>query len=787
MGDGYASGEGIPNGTIIFNNGGFIHTQAKWAQGDNNAGVTAAHRRAHRSSRAGVVSSAVELENADPRSSVTFIMLSHSGATVPTGLWGSQGTSQPDEPGTDLGQFDQLASLVGSRRIDGLVLSVGWHDADVDDTMRRLVQAEPGSANYASTLQSIWNDAFWARHNLNQVQYPSVAQRLSQFDVGQVFLTEYPDITRDASGNTASQILHDIWEGKEVDQAELNEARDRVLTPLANVMKSFARQQGWQYVDDVASAFATHGYGDWIRSADDSVFLQGPVFNMYFISPEERANTLGTLHPSSWGQSVYRSRTSAAFTKPNLIATNFALTPGAFVSGATDGYTLTVKNTSLTARSAQNVSRIYLSADATITTSDTGVLDITIPALDPGQSVTLTGTIPHMTDPIRAPLNIEWVGVFLDVNNTVPESSDKDNTPIGVNDVAMVEPEQDLHFDGFDMLFDGTHATVGGNYTAGLGLDELIGQYDMDIYDFNVTSAGQRLAFDVDAIAPPAGLDTYVRLFPMQGNAVASGSLLASNNDGRAPNEGTTNNGESYLTHTLAAPGRYALVVSHSANANADPMLIMGRQAGSEGRYSLSITDAPAQPVVVNSSAFEFLAAPQRVRFDFNANVQASLTISDLQLRNLTTNQLIPADKIALNYDAQTNRATFTFPGYAFGALPDGRYRAMLPAGSVSDGQGNTLAADVVLDFEFINGDANRDRNVNLADFNILAANFGQSGRNFSQGDFTYDGVVNLSDFNVLAARFGQAVAPDGWASAGAGHAPGDIDTDDQTMRELLN
>ena len=84
--------------------------------------------------------------------------------------------------------------------------------------------------------------------------------------------------------------------------------------------------------------------------------------------------------------------------------------------------------------------------------------------------------------------------------------------------------------------------------------------------------------------------------------------------------------------------------------------------------------------------------------------------------------------------------------------------------------------------FDFLNGDANRDQRVNLADFNVLAANFGQSGRNFSQGDFTYDGIVNLSDFNILAARFGQVVAPEGtWATQ-----PGSGRADDDALRDLL-
>ena len=42
-------------------------------------------------------------------------------------------------------------------------------------------------------------------------------------------------------------------------------------------------------------------------------------------------------------------------------------------------------------------------------------------------------------------------------------------------------------------------------------------------------------------------------------------------------------------------------------------------------------------------------------------------------------------------------------------------------------------------------------------DFNVIAANFGQTGRTFSQGNFNYDpaGNVNLDDFNLLASRFG--------------------------------
>jgi thermolabile hemolysin len=72
-----------------------------------------------------------------------------------------------------------------------------------------------------------------------------------------------------------------------------------------------------------------------------------------------------------------------------------------------------------------------------------------------------------------------------------------------------------------------------------------------------------------------------------------------------------------------------------------------------------------------------------------------------------------------------------------------------------------------------IGGDANLDGVVNLSDFNILAANFGQSGRTWLMADFNGDGLVNLVDFNILAAQFGVSaggagVSPQDWSTLAA-------------------
>ena len=55
-------------------------------------------------------------------------------------------------------------------------------------------------------------------------------------------------------------------------------------------------------------------------------------------------------------------------------------------------------------------------------------------------------------------------------------------------------------------------------------------------------------------------------------------------------------------------------------------------------------------------------------------------------------------------------------------------------------------------------GDANRDGQVDLADFVILRNHFGSAGSVFGDGDFNGDGKVDLTDFVILRNNFGQNV-----------------------------
>ena len=146
----------------------------------------------------------------------------------------------------------------------------------------------------------------------------------------------------------------------------------------------------------------------------------------------------------------------------------------------------------------------------------------------------------------------------------------------------------------------------------------------------------------------------------------------------------------------------------------------------------------------------------QALLFTFNQPL-ASLNASALSVINLTTGASIAASNFIMELDGDT--ATFT---HTAGILADGNYIATLPAGSVTAVGGASNTADVTLSYFVLAGDANRDRNVDLADAGILRTHFGGAEKAFGQGDFNYDTNVDLADFGILRGNFGTFLPPPG-------------------------
>jgi len=64
-------------------------------------------------------------------------------------------------------------------------------------------------------------------------------------------------------------------------------------------------------------------------------------------------------------------------------------------------------------------------------------------------------------------------------------------------------------------------------------------------------------------------------------------------------------------------------------------------------------------------------------------------------------------------------------------------------------------------EYRLLPADANADDTVDVADFRILLANYGQPG-DFAHGDFNHDGRVDFADFQILERSFGETQAAGG-------------------------
>lgn len=216
--------------------------------------------------------------------------------------------------------------------------------------------------------------------------------------------------------------------------------------------------------------------------------------------------------------------------------------------------------------------------------------------------------------------------------------------------------------------------------------------------------------------------------------------------------DGTPQSGEFQVNTFVIGDQQFPAI---SMDPDGDAVAVwQSRQDGSDnGIYGQRYRFDAIAPIV-SLSDFRYQTSPHSLKFTFSEDVSASLALADITVQKLPGGPSV--NPTGLSYDSGTNTATFTFSG----VLDDGNYRATLIASGITDAAGNPLASNHVFEFFFLLGDANHNGVVNLQDFNILASNFGQTNRDFTQADFNYDTIVNLADFNILAARFGATVAP---------------------------
>lgn len=283
LGDSLASGEGNPDTPKQGK------TRAIWQD-----------ERCDRSAHSFQAQVARRLEAADAKTSVKFVHLACSGASIPQGLTGSYAGINPPLFSSALpAQVSEARRLMGSNRTpDAVLLSVGVNDLGFGSVAKFC--ARSGKSGYCPNNQ--YQDGLtlekWLAQQLQLLpeRYAELARALADLGPKQVFIIEYPDLLRDDQGNLCKLIYFRpgvLYGDYQVKEREVKWLNDFFYLPLNAAVKDAAAKYNWQFIGGSAKAFANHGY-----CANDHWIVR------YNESEQRQGNTHGALHPNLQGHTA---------------------------------------------------------------------------------------------------------------------------------------------------------------------------------------------------------------------------------------------------------------------------------------------------------------------------------------------------------------------------------------------------------------------------------------------------------------------------------------------------
>ena len=315
------------------------------------------YSQCHQSKFSGQALAALEIEKADKKTSVTFIHLACTGATVFAGLFESPGAVDPTPDGFKgiKPQLEAAKELSVGREVDAFLTSIGGNDIGFADIIMQCVQTEPCFAsvtvqpvaeeqiaemcdpfNLRSVLPSGITpfaacEAFYRERFTVTVgstdaaelfekgingdpSGPTNAERWSLvrkyaeldarlrtdfagFTPDRMFITPYPNVTRDKDGNSCGASVDPKKELLGVSPAEFLWAETVVLRRLNDTIAAQAGTLGWTVVEGIEEAFERHGY----CSTEPWMVRIGESFG-------RQMDHMGTAHPNVKGHEVYRDR-----------------------------------------------------------------------------------------------------------------------------------------------------------------------------------------------------------------------------------------------------------------------------------------------------------------------------------------------------------------------------------------------------------------------------------------------------------------------------------------------
>lgn len=285
LGDSMGSGEGNPDQ---------VAPAPRWQS-----------KRCDRSARSFEALAATDIEEADRRTSVTFVHLACSGAGITAGLLGPYEGINFSDRAPLAAQLSAAKRLAGRREIDAVVISIGVNEARFADVVKFcLLQEDCANQEYegGQTL-AVWLGGRMAAledpdptHPYALDLYQQLADALARAGVPKehVYIPQYPNLLTDRNGDRCEYLV-DVFPGESgtgaITRDEVDFLSSSFLTPLNAAVAKAAEDHGWRLIGGVEKAFRGHGYcaGDarWIRTLEDSLVFQG--------------DGNGTLHPNLEG------------------------------------------------------------------------------------------------------------------------------------------------------------------------------------------------------------------------------------------------------------------------------------------------------------------------------------------------------------------------------------------------------------------------------------------------------------------------------------------------------
>jgi hypothetical protein len=297
------------------------------------------HHRSHRSSISWPAQVAAEIERADPHTSVTFVHLAASGASIRDGILGSYDGVYEDpskildssKPTTALlpiepmsSQIKEMRRIVGDRQIDNVLLSVGANDVNFSQALREMAfHNEVTGFNTGRSPEKIiesvetgnWGDPDDVA-GLNGLpnEYAKLANALHLAGVRNVSVSQYMDPSfgpsTTAQVSTTCRVMLDEgapewvegladysvvtrllfpasylipWSGStegHIEQHEIFELRKGMISPLQTELSIASTKHNWQLFDAHVTAWRTGGHGecanDPYEPSEKPVYIDNP-------------------------------------------------------------------------------------------------------------------------------------------------------------------------------------------------------------------------------------------------------------------------------------------------------------------------------------------------------------------------------------------------------------------------------------------------------------------------------------------------------------------------------